>query len=117
MGLRREIRSLSRDERRAFVEALLSLKKSGRYDQYVHWHHSVMIPTLLPTEPPNPDYRNGAQARAVISAMASGDVAASGSRPSEDQFCDHNTALELDDRRGDAGSKAITYLESRLHGR
>ncbi|CCF17084.1 tyrosinase [Brevibacillus laterosporus GI-9] len=43
-----------------FVEALLSLKKNGRYDEYVHWHHAVMKPTVLPYEPNDAEYRNGA---------------------------------------------------------
>ncbi len=60
MGVRVEVRSLSADQRKAFTDALLAVKKQGRYDEYVHWHHAVMVPTVDPTEPANPDYRNGA---------------------------------------------------------
>lgn len=60
MAIRKEIRSLSAEERKALVDGFLALKKQGRYDEYVHWHHAVMVPTVDPTEPPNPDYRNGA---------------------------------------------------------
>src|ERR1700680_5054871 len=60
MLVRREIRSLGNEDRKSFIEALLALKKAGRYDQYVHWHHAVMVPTIDPTEPATPDYRNGA---------------------------------------------------------
>jgi len=60
MGVRVEVRSLSADQRKAFTDALLAVKKQGRYDEYVHWHHAVMVPTADPTEPANPDYRNGA---------------------------------------------------------
>lgn len=47
-------------QRKAFTDALLELKKAGRYDEYVHWHHAVMMPTVDATEPATPDYRNGA---------------------------------------------------------
>ncbi len=60
MGIRKEVRSLSAEQRKAFTDALLMLKKQGRYDEYVHSHHAVMVPTVDPTEPPSPDYRNGA---------------------------------------------------------
>jgi tyrosinase len=60
MGLRKEVRSLNSEDRKTFVAALLNLKKSGRYDQYVHWHHAVMVPSIGPSEPADPDYRNGA---------------------------------------------------------
>jgi tyrosinase len=51
---------LNAEERKAYVEALLALKKRGRYDQYVHWHHHVMMPSVLPYEPRDANYRNGA---------------------------------------------------------
>ncbi|AZJ20061.1 tyrosinase [Bacillus wiedmannii bv. thuringiensis] len=60
MRIRKSVRSLSSEEKKAFVEALLSLKKNGRYDEYVHWHHAVMEPTVLPNEPRDARYRNGA---------------------------------------------------------
>lgn len=60
MRLRKSITSLSDTEKSNFVKALLELKRSGKYDQYVHWHHHVMIPTVHPNEPVDPEYRNGA---------------------------------------------------------
>lgn len=42
------------------MSALLELKRSGRYDEYVHWHHAVMQPTVHRDEPRDPSYRNGA---------------------------------------------------------
>jgi tyrosinase len=60
MTLRKNVLSLSPPEKRNFVEALLALKKRGRYDEYVHWHHHIMIPTVLPYEPRDANYRNGA---------------------------------------------------------
>ncbi|MEK5500464.1 tyrosinase family protein [Bacillus sp. FSL M8-0168] len=60
MGIRKNVRSLSGDEKKAFIEALLLLKKKGRYDEYVHWHHTIMVPTILPYEPNDAKYRNGA---------------------------------------------------------
>ena len=58
--IRKNLRSLTPHEKKIFVEALLKLKKDGRYDEYVHWHHAVMTPTVLSYEPHDPDYRNGA---------------------------------------------------------
>lgn len=60
MRLRREIRSLSSDERAALVDAFLQLKKAGRWDHHVHSHHAAMGATVLPHEPAHPLYRNGA---------------------------------------------------------
>ena len=60
MTVRKNLKSLTPQEKQIFVEALLKLKKDGRYDEYVHWHHAVMIPTILSYEPHDPDYRNGA---------------------------------------------------------
>lgn len=60
MRIRRNALSWTKAEREAFVQALLRLKKEGRYDEYVHWHHHVMMPTVLPYEPPDTLYRNGA---------------------------------------------------------
>lgn len=60
MIVRKNVRSLTSAEKEMFIEALLALKKKGRYDEYVHWHHHVMKPTVLPYEPADPQYRNGA---------------------------------------------------------
>ncbi len=60
MKIRKSVNNLTPQEKKDFIEALLQLKKDGRYDEYVHWHHAVMIPTILPYEPHDPDYRNGA---------------------------------------------------------
>lgn len=60
MRVRKNILSLSADEKAAFIQALLRLKREGRYDEYVHWHHAVMNPTVLPYEPRDARYRNGA---------------------------------------------------------
>ena len=51
MTLRKNVLSLSPPEKLSFVEALLELKKRGRYNEYVHWHHHIMIPTVLADEP------------------------------------------------------------------
>lgn len=60
MIVRKSVHSLSASEKADFVAALLELKKSGRYDEYVHWHHHVMIPAVLSYEPRDASYRNGA---------------------------------------------------------
>lgn len=60
MLIRKSVGSLSSVEKTTFVNALLELKRRGEYDKYVHWHHHVMIPTVLPDEPRDPGYRNGA---------------------------------------------------------
>jgi tyrosinase len=58
--VRKNVRSLSQTEIDTLVNAFLELKKRGRYDTYVHWHHHVMIPSIWSWEPNDPDYRNGA---------------------------------------------------------
>ena len=58
--LRKKAQTLASDEKEALVNAFLHLKKEGRYDQYVHWHHAVMEPAIYSNEPHDPDYRNGA---------------------------------------------------------
>jgi tyrosinase len=58
--VRRDVKALGIDERNALVEALLTLKKTNRYDTYVHWHHHVMKPTVACYEPRDANYRNGA---------------------------------------------------------
>lgn len=60
MRVRREVRSLSSDERNALINAFLALKASGRWDHHVHSHHAAMNATVLPPEPAHPAYRNGA---------------------------------------------------------
>ena len=60
MVTRRSVSTLSDAEKKALVDALLELKRRGRYDQYVHWHHHVMHATVLPWEPHDASYRNGA---------------------------------------------------------
>lgn len=60
MITRKSVRSLTGAEKKKLVDALLLLKKKGRYDEYVHWHHAVMVPTVLPDEPKDALYRNGA---------------------------------------------------------
>ena len=60
MIIRKSVHSLSGAEKATFVRALLELKRRGRYDDYVHWHHHVMVPSVLPFEPRDANYRNGA---------------------------------------------------------
>ena len=59
MYVRKNATSLSEQEKEAFVEGLLALKREGRYDEYVHWHHAAMTPSVWPFEPRDPNYRNG----------------------------------------------------------
>jgi tyrosinase len=51
MYIRKNVTSLSSDEKARFVNALLELKSRGEYDKYVHFHHHVMVPSVLPNEP------------------------------------------------------------------
>lgn len=60
MLVRKNVRSLSASERQAFINTLLELKARGEYDKFVHWHHHVMQPAVLPYEPRDANYRNGA---------------------------------------------------------
>lgn len=60
MLIRKSIAALTKDEKATFINSLLELKRRGEYDKYVHWHHHVMIPTVLPHEPRDANYRNGA---------------------------------------------------------
>jgi tyrosinase len=60
MITRKNITSMTSDEKARFVGALLELKRRGEYEKYVHWHHHVMHPTVLPHEPRDANYRNGA---------------------------------------------------------
>ena len=59
MIVRKSVASLSAAEKANFIKAVLELKRRGRYDQYVHWHHHVMVPSVLPHEPKDANYRNG----------------------------------------------------------
>lgn len=56
--VRRNHQSLSSEEKKRFVNALLEIKKRGIYDRFVHAHHAVMIPSVLPNEPRDANYRN-----------------------------------------------------------
>ena len=58
--IHKSLLSLSAAEKATFVRALLELKRRGRYDEYVHRHHHVMVPSVLPSEPRDANYRNGA---------------------------------------------------------
>ena len=60
MYVRKSAASLNEQEKKTFVDGLMFLKKEGRYDEYVHWHHAVMEPTVFPFEPRDANYRNGA---------------------------------------------------------
>ena len=60
MITRKNVNSMPADEKAMLVHALLQLKQRGTYDKYVHWHHHVMLPTVLPHEPRDANYRNGA---------------------------------------------------------
>ncbi|POA25704.1 MULTISPECIES: tyrosinase family protein [unclassified Pseudomonas] len=60
MIVRKNVRSLSPNERADFINSVLTLKRRGGYDKYVHWHHAVMVPTVHSYEPRDPTYRNGA---------------------------------------------------------
>jgi len=60
MITRKSVNAMNESERAALIRALLELKRSGEYDKYVHWHHHVMMPTVLPHEPQDANYRNGA---------------------------------------------------------
>ncbi|PWE74526.1 hypothetical protein B1R38_05200 [Bacillus cereus] len=55
MRIRKNVQSLSSDEKKVFVSALLRIKKEGS----VHWHHAVMVPSVLSCEPKDA-HRNGA---------------------------------------------------------
>jgi tyrosinase len=60
MITRKSVNSMSEAEKATLVRALLELKRRGEYGKYVHWHHHVMVPTVLPHEPNDANYRNGA---------------------------------------------------------
>jgi len=60
MITRKSVNTMSDAEKATFVHALLELKSRGEYDKFVHWHHHVMIPTILPYEPRDANFRNGA---------------------------------------------------------
>lgn len=60
MIIRKSVNALDQQEKAKLVNALLELKRRGEYDKYVHWHHHVMLPTVLPHEPRDANYRNGA---------------------------------------------------------
>jgi tyrosinase len=60
MITRKNVNNMTDTEKATLVRALLELKRRGEYDKYVHWHHQVMIPTVLPYEPRDANFRNGA---------------------------------------------------------
>lgn len=60
MKVRKNIYSLTKDEKDVFINAILELKKKGRYDEYIHMHHHLMHPSVHPDEPYDPVYRNPA---------------------------------------------------------
>lgn len=60
MNIRKNIASLTSDEKAKFVNALLELKARGKYDEFVHAHHHVMVPSILSYEPRDANYRNPA---------------------------------------------------------
>src|SRR5688572_7929608 len=61
MHTRKDLRSLSDQEKSAFVNALLELKRIGKYDSYIEWHHhAMMCPTPVSHESPHWRYRNAA---------------------------------------------------------
>ena len=61
MGTRRDLTTLSSSEKKAFLDALIELKKSGIYDQFVEDHNDAMAQrTTLPGEIPHTSVRNAA---------------------------------------------------------
>lgn len=60
MKIRKNVRSMNQGEIDVFTDALIQLKSKGIYDKFVHWHHHVMMPSIWPWEPNDPNYRNGA---------------------------------------------------------
>jgi tyrosinase len=64
---RRNVLTLSAAERKAFVDALLALKKKGRYDWYVRTHVETMMKVAaFPYEPQDMNYRNRAHSGPVF---------------------------------------------------
>ena len=60
MHVRKNVNSLTADEKSRLVNALLELKAQGEYDHFVHAHHHIMVPSVLPHEPRDANYRNPA---------------------------------------------------------
>jgi len=61
VNIRKNATSLTSAERKAFVDALLTLKKSGTYDKYVKLHFDAMMQIrAFPNEPQDMSYRNAA---------------------------------------------------------
>lgn len=61
MGTRKDLTTLTNDEKSAFVNALIELKKSGIYDRYVKEHDDSMANfTTVSEEIPHPGIRNSA---------------------------------------------------------
>jgi len=65
--IRKNVLSLSAAERAAFVDALIVLKKKGRYDWYVRTHVKTMMKVaVFPYEPQDMNYRNRAHSGPVF---------------------------------------------------
>lgn len=61
MGMRKDLTTLSSDEKNAFVNAVIELKQSGAYDKYVEEHNDAMAyATTVSGEIPHPGIRNSA---------------------------------------------------------
>lgn len=61
LDIRKNVTALTAAERQRFVSAVLALKESPTYDEFVQWHGDAMqAATVLPDEPDSPDYRNRA---------------------------------------------------------
>lgn len=61
MQYRKNVADLGVQEKQDFVEAVLALKRNGRYNQYVAWHVRAMRrATPAPGESPDPNRRNAA---------------------------------------------------------
>ena len=60
MNVRKNVRSLTAEEKSRYINALLKLKADGIYDHFVHAHHHIMVPSVFPNEPRDANYRNPA---------------------------------------------------------
>ncbi len=67
MNVRKNATTLKDGERKAFVDALIKLKKSGTYDRYVKLHSDAMMQLrAFPNEPQDMTYRNAAHSGPVF---------------------------------------------------
>lgn len=61
MGIRKDLTTLSSEEKKAFITTVLELKKIGIYDKYVEEHNDAMANvTTVTGEIPHPGVRNSA---------------------------------------------------------